>query len=399
MRAIWSIAALDLKRWRRTPIAIASALVPPATMAMLLVVLSIAVTQQPVALVVNGHGENADQMTQVIKSDDDAYLLTLTDERKALQLLHEQLVAAVIVVPADFDDMIKQGKIASVKLLLNNVDIDFADDIRRSVARSVYRFDLDKEKPPKAEELAAARQPEKAIENPADEAKENALFMRAARADNPYLIKIEEEDLRKTNVHWLDYQVVPVLVLLVLNVGLVGTALLSAQDIENRSATLLLLSPQPAPSLLLGRLLGGFIASMVALIPALALCAICGTVAPPPAHWPALIAIFAATAVFASGLGAAIGATMCGTRNIALAACVLATYMFLLGGGFTTIAFLPDWLRQLSSLVPARYAIDGMRQALFYNTLDGIPADLTILCLAAVLSCLLGSFFVRRAWR
>lgn len=399
MKAIWSIAALDLKRWRRTPIAIASALVPPVTMALFLVVLSIAVTQQPVALVLNGHGQNAEQMTQVIKSDDDAYLLTITDEKNALRMLHEQLVAAVIVVPEDFDAMIARKKVATVKLLLNNVDIDFADDIRRSVDRSVYRFDLDKDKPPTAEELAAARQPEKAIENPADEAKENALFMRAARADNPYLIKIEEEDLRKTNVHWLDYQVVPVLVLLVLNVGLVGTALLSAQDIENRTATLLLVSPQAAPSLVLGRLLGGFIASMLALVPALALCALCGTIAPPADHWPALIAIFAATAMFAAGLGAAIGATMRGTRNIALSACVLATYMFLLGGGFTTIAFLPDWLRQLSSLVPARYAIDGMRQALFYNTLDGIPGDLTVLCLAALISCLLGSFFVRRAWQ
>ncbi|MFX6048641.1 ABC transporter permease, partial [Acinetobacter baumannii] len=80
--------------------------------------------------------------------------------------------------------------------------------------------------------------------------------------------------------------------------------------------------------------------------------------------------MFAATAFFASGLGAIIGAVMSGARTIALASCVVATYLFFLGGGFTTIAFLPDWLRTLSTFAPTRYAIDGMRQALFYTSLD-----------------------------
>jgi len=46
------------------PLAVASALIPPIGMTLLLIVLSLAVTQQPVALVIDGHGQYADKMAE-----------------------------------------------------------------------------------------------------------------------------------------------------------------------------------------------------------------------------------------------------------------------------------------------------------------------------------------------
>lgn len=397
MKAIWSIACLDLLLWRRMPVAIISAIVPPLTMAAFLVVLSLAVTQQPVALVVEGKGKLALSMADIIQSDDDAYLLTTTDAESAQRLLADQQIAAVITIPSDFDKKIENYEKAKVHLLLNNVDIDFADDIRRSVDRSVYQFTLKRNAPPTKEELAAVYGPH-VHETPAEEARELEILKHLERTENPFLITIDEHDLRKTNVQWLNYQIVPALVLLVLNVGLVGTSLLTAQDIERKTARHLLLAPINSFSVVVGKLLGGFIACMIALLPALLLCVLSGTVSPPPNHIAPLLAIFAATALFASAAGAIIGATMNGTRTIAMASCILASYLFLLGGGFTTIAFLPDWLRALSSLVPSRYAIDGMRQCLFYASLDGVAMDLLILCSAALICCALASLQLRRTW-
>lgn len=45
-----------------------------------------------------------------------------------------------------------------------------------------------------------------------------------------------------------------------------------------------------------------------------------------------------------------------------------------------------------------RYAIDGMRQALFYPTLDGVNHDLLMLGVTALITVVLGALFVRRAW-
>jgi ABC-type multidrug transport system permease subunit len=121
-------------------------------------------------------------------------------------------------------------------------------------------------------------------------------------------------------------------------------------------------------------------------------------VVPPADHWLALTALFAATAFGASGLGAILGTLLRGTRNIAMASSILATYLFFLGGGFTTIAFLPQWLRDISAFNPIRYAIDGMRQALFYPDLTGFSTDLAVLVGTALLAVLIGSLVVRRSW-
>lgn len=67
-----------------------------------------------------------------------------------------------------------------------------------------------------------------------------------------------------------------------------------------------------------------------------------------------------------------------------------------LGGGFTTIAFLPAWLRLVSAFNPARYAIDGLRQTLFYRDLTGFGVDLAVLTGAAFVAAALGAVAVRR---
>jgi len=384
MRAIWSLAMLDLLHWRRTPFAIASAVIPPLAMALMLVVLSATVTEQPVALVVQSHGPNADHIRKLLETDTDAYMLTTTDDETAKRMLHDQQVAAIITIPPGFDASAAQQK-AKLMLTLNNVDIDFADDIRRSVERSAAMYDA----------------PQYGGEGDDDEGGKDAEpeAVSEAGAKNPYLIEIVGHDLRKTDVDFLHYQLLPALVLLVLNVGLMGTALFSARDAESGVARVVAASPMSPYAVITARLLGGFLASMAVLIPALTCCIAAGVVEPPLNHWPALAALFGATALCASGLGALLGSLLRGSRNVAMASSIVATYLFFLGGGFTTIAFLPQWLRNLSAFNPIRYAIDGMRQASFYPDLTGFPTDIVVLCGTAACSILLGSIAIRKSWR
>jgi len=331
-----------------------------------------------VALVVLAKGPYAQRMESLIVSDEDAYILTETDAQTANRMLIDQEVAPIIVIPPNFDTLIDNHHQASLFLILNNVDIDFADDIRRSVDRSVAGFD--------APQL-----------NQTDSDDAEPRVARPIR-NNPYRIAITEQDLRQTNVDFLNYQILPALILLVLSVGLIGTALLCAQDVERGTARYLALSPQTAWGLVVGRLLGGLIASLIVLVPALVLCMLTGIVSPPADHWPVLIALFATTGLCASGMGATLGSLLRDARTVTMAASTIATYLFFLGGGFTTIAFLPTWLQNVSAFVPIRYAIDGMRQALFYPNLDGVTTDLAVLVMTALVSVAIGSIAVRHSW-
>jgi ABC-2 type transport system permease protein len=376
LQSMWSLARLDLLLWRRMPWAIASALIPPLGMAFMLVVLSFTVTQEPVALVIQAQGAYSRQMAEMLEADNDAYALKVMNMQEATQALHDQEIAAIIVIPPDFDQQVI-AHTARLQLTLNNIDIDFSDDIRRSVQRSIGQFD-------------AAGLGSQVAYPPAD--------IPGLDTSNPYLLSIDEHDLRRTNVNFLSYQVVPVFILLMLDVGLMGTALLCAQDRERGTARYLVIAPLSDWVFVAGRLLGGFCASCLAVSIAGGICLLFGVLAPSANHWPALAALLIATALSASGIGAILGTFLRGTRNIALAASLLATYFFFLGGGFTTIAFLPQWIQAISFFNPFRYAIDGMRQALFYPDLTGFSTDIAVLIGTAVVAIFLGSLVMRRSW-
>ncbi|HYA99108.1 MAG TPA: ABC transporter permease [Ktedonobacteraceae bacterium] len=374
IQGAWTLARLDVLLWRRMPWAIASALIPPLGMAIMLVVLSYTVTQEPVALVIQSRGAYTNQMTMIIESETDAYSLKVMNTQEAMRLLHDQEIAAIITIPAGFDQQVI-AHTAHLQLTLNNVDIDFSDDIRRSVDRSVGQFDTS------------------ALNDSAEHSTNSAH----SDSPNPYLISVDEQDLRKTTVDFLRYQVLPVLILLVLTTGLMSTALLCAQARDQGTARHLAVAPLPAWALIAGRLLGGFCISFAILIPALSIGILAGVVAPPTNHWPALVVLFVLTALGASAMGVVLGTLIHGTRNIVLATSIFATYLFFLGGGFTTIAFLPQWLQDVSSLNPIRYAIDGMRQALFYPDLSGFYIDILVLLGTVLVAVFLGTLAVRRS--
>jgi ABC-2 type transport system permease protein len=382
IRQIWTLAKLDILMWSRMPLAIASALIPPIGMTVLLIVLSFSVTRQPVALVMQSQTPNALAMKKIISSDDDAYTLRTVDEETAQQLLADQEVAAIITIPKDFDQKVAQNG-AIINLTLNNIDIDFSDDIRRAVERSAAEFDA----------------PQLGLNGELNENVNANSTLSSGGTANPYRVDINENNLRQTNVSFLNYQVIPAFILLIISVGLMGTALLCAKDIEQKTARNLIISPISPWTLVAGRLFGGLLMSIIIVFPILFIAFLFGVIAPPVDHIPALIALFLSTGLCAAGLGAALGSLLKGARVVTMASSVIATYLFFLGGGFTTIAFLPNWLQKISDIIPVRYAIDGMRQALFYPDLQGVGKDIIILIGTAIFAVILGSFAVRRSWR
>jgi len=259
IRAAAGIARMDLVTWLRSPWLVAAALLPPLGMAVLVGVLTVSVGQQPVALVVEGHGPLAARLASLFVADEEAYLLSTLDRRSADRALTDQRVAAEIVIPADFDERVAAGD-ATVDLYLNNVDIDVADDVRRSVTRSVAEFDA-----PQLGVLGERNGPSQGILLP-----------------NPYRMAVAEHDLRQTDVEFLQYQVIPILVLVVISVGLVGTASLASRDWERATAGVLLMAPRPRAVLVLGRLLCGMVATLAVHEPLVLSGAVAGILARPP---------------------------------------------------------------------------------------------------------------------
>jgi ABC-2 type transport system permease protein len=217
--------------------------------------------------------------------------------------------------------------------------------------------------------------------------------------DNPFRVAIAEEDLRQTDVSFFHYQMIPIVVLIVICVGMLGTSMLTARDFEQRTAKLLALSPTWRGWLIAGKLVGGVLMTLVITGPLLALAAALKWIAPPAGHWPALLGLVGGLIVMAVGVGLLLGIWLRNARLVAMVGLNLAAYLFFLGGGFTTVPFLPDWIQTASHFIPTSYAISGLRQALFYPELTGLPRDLAVVGLSAALAVVASSFALGRAWR
>ena len=341
-------------------------------------------------------------MARIITGDEDAYLLQRMSAADAERAFGEQRVAAIIVIPENFDWAAARAE-AIVDLYLNNINIDIADDLRRAVTRSVAEFDA-----PQLGLLGELHGPSVGVLLP-----------------NPYRVAVAEHDLRETNVSFLQYQVIPIVVLIVISIGTLGTALLTARDFERGTAKILVVSPAGRAALVVGRLLGGSLITVALVAPLVVLGFLthyipyceeesglprwlimllsgpCGWILPPVAwtHALALVALLTAVTVMTVGLGTLLGMALRDVRLVTMTAHDVSAYLFFLGGGFTTVAFLPRWLQAASRFVPTSYAIEGLRQALFYPDLRGVGHDLLVLTGCAALSILLASTLLARAWR
>ncbi len=376
MRSAWAIARNDLRVWRRSPAAILAAVVPPLCMAGLLAVLTASASQQPIALVVQDPGPLAARLTHIIAADGEAYALHVTDAPTAARELEAQQVAAVVVIPPDFDSRVARDG-AAVGLTLNNVDSDFSDDIRRTVDRSVAEFDA----------------PQLGLLGELNGASQGIVL------PDVYRVAIAEHNLRQTTVDFLRYNLVPVLVLVAIDAGMLGTALLVVHDLERGTGRAVHLAPISPASAVVGRALGGTLVTGAMLVPLVAAGAAAGLLRPDPGHWPVIVAVLAMTAVVAVGLGLLLAVALRQTRLVAMGAVTVGTYLFLLGGGFTTLVFLPGWIQVLSRAVPTSYAIEGLRQALFYPDLAGTARDLVALAVAAIVVLGAGMAATSRTWR
>lgn len=94
------------------------------------------------------------------------------------------------------------------------------------------------------------------------------------------------------------------------------------------------------------------------------------------------VLVLAATAVALSGIGVALGAVVLVFKQGEALAVVLTFGFTLLSGSLFPRSLLPSWLGTVGDLLPTRFAIDGLRDALFGG--GGWHGDLVALVITAV---------------
>jgi ABC-2 type transport system permease protein len=359
VHAVWTICKKDLRVWLRQPANVAITVLPALTLLAVSALAGVAVGRSPVALVTLDHGARGQQMAQIMHHAD---VFRVSDATPAqAQVLYNNLdVVAIVTIPANFTQAVEAHAPAPIEVRINNLNLDFTNDIRRAVPDVITQF------------------------------------YRQEGSASPVNVTLQEQDLRHQDIEIFQYSVMPLLVLLLVVSGLVSSSLSAAGEWETRTIKELLLSPVSSGAIITGKVLTSFVTTLALGMLVLGVGSLLGWVQPAGVSWLPVLLIMGLVALFSAGLGMALGALLQRIQSVSSVAFVIALYLFFLTGGMAVLAFDPQWLQTIATFVPLYYGRHALEMAIFYQSSDQLGRDAAVLAVSALLAVGLGILAMRR---
>jgi ABC-2 type transport system permease protein len=359
VRSIWVIFKKDLRVWWRNRLTIVVSVLPVIAIILVQGVGTVAVGRSPVALVTLDQGPKGQQMRQIFYQAN-VFQITDADPKQAQTLLGNLEVVAVITIPANFTELVAAHTPSPVDVTVNNLNLDFTNDIRRVVPDVITQF------------------------------------YQAQGSQSPIKVALHEQDLRQRDVTAFQYNVVPLLVLLLLVNGLVNSSSAAAREWETLTIKELLLAPVARSAIIIGKVLAGFIATLLLGLLVFGLSAALDWTRPQGFHWVTSLLILALVALLGTGLGVAFGALVQSLRAVGPFSTIVGFYLYFLAGGIGVLAFDPAWLQNIAAYNPLAYGMHALSQAVFYSSSDLLGRDVLVLGLSALAAIGLGILSLRR---
>ena len=298
-------------------------------------------------------------MAQIIHNAD-VFRITDASPSQAQALLNNIDVAAVITIPADFTQRVNAHVSAPIDVTVNNLNLDFTNDIRRSVPDAITQY------------------------------------YHAQGATSAIKVTMQETDLRHRDVQFFQYNLLPTILLLLMISGLINGGLSTAREWESHTVKELLLAPVSRGAIIAGKVLAGFAITFILGTLVLLLGYVLGWTQPQGVYWLSTLLTVALVSLFSAGLGVAIGAALRRIQVVIAISINAAIYLFFLAGGIGVLAFEPGWLQSIAAFVPLTYGRHALEQAVFYSASDQFGLDMTVLTLSALAAVGLGVWSLKK---
>lgn len=358
LRVVWACAKKDIKSalTERT-FTIVSAFLPIN----LLIMLSLFVLsggQAPTAVVMNDTGPYAQQFYTAM-SHAHSFRLQQASASEATDLIQAGRIVAVVTIPSDFDARIRHNQPVQVDVMVNNLNTDFTNDIRRAVPLSITLF-----------------------------------YAKAF----PHLVTVvpAEHDFYPQDTDYIPYLTVSILVIALMVGGILPAGTGAAREWEAETMKELLLSPAPRWTIVAGKMLGAFILSLVSMVIVLAVLIL--VVGVWPTNWVEVIGYTLLILAIFITLGTLIGTLLKQRQPVTALALGTSVPLFFLSGAFGPLSFNTPAIQFLAKLFPVYYSI-VLQQHAFHNfRLDTFSPALNAVILVgyALVVIALAVFAVRR---
>ena len=355
----WIICWKDIRIWFRHPSFVLVTFLPAVAILALTSLGAAAVGHTPVALVVLDKGIAGQQMEQIFQQAD-IFQVHVVDANQARQMYDNIEIAAIITIPANFTQEVQSHATAPVEMTVNNLNLDFTNDIRRSVPDMITQF-----------------------------------YANQGQA-SPIKVTIQESDLHTQDIELFQYSVLPALIFLLTTSGLVTGSLATAREWEARTIKELLLAPVPQATIVTGKVLASFIPTFVMGALVLGVCTLLGWVHPTGIYWLTALLALAMVSLFSCCLGIALGSGVRRIQPVSPISINAGMYLFFLAGGISVLAFEPLILQQIANFIPLTYGRHALESAVFYGSSDLLGRDVLVLLISFAVVLFLGIMSMRR---
>src|SRR5260370_1741158 len=358
LRIVWIVLKKDVRVWLRQPANLAVIFIPALGFLLVSALGTAAVGRSPVALVTLDQGSKGIQMQHIFHNAD-VFRITDATPKQARQLYNEIQVVAIITIPADFTQRVEAHQQSPIDLEVNNLNLDFTNDIRRTVPDAITQF------------------------------------YQAQGSSSPVKVTMREQDLRSRDVELFEYSVLPTIVLLLTIGGVINGGVATSREWESRTIKELLLSPTPRSALVTGKILANFLITFALGVAVLLVGALLGWTQPQGIYWLSALLAIALVALMSSGLGVALGAALQRMQPVIPIRNSWSISLFFLAGGIGVLAFAPYWLQNIATFIPMTYGRHALEMAVFYSSSDLLGRDLLVLSASALVAVALGALAIR----
>jgi len=313
----------------------------------------------PTAIVMNDHGPLAQQFVNAMRNSH-SFRIHVTDAAQAQRQIEAGDIVAVVTIPPTFDDDLQAGRTVQLPVLVNNLQTDFTNDIRRAVPLAITSF-------------------------------------YASAFPNQVVVQAQEVDVQAHDTDYVPYLAVSVVVAAVLITGILQGSIVAAREYESNTIKELMLSPAPRWALAAGKVVGTVILNTGAI--AVVTGVVVLLVGAQPVHPLELVGLALLTMAAAVSIGILAGSLL-KRRQAAIPLSIgLTLPLFFMSGPFGPANWLGPVGGFIALVSPMFYAIEAFQHAFHgYQTAPpSLAADVLVLVGFAAVSILASSWVLSRA--
>ena len=330
IRIVWAIARHQLALARAQPFSSAIVIAVPINFLLLFVLFALSGGFAPISVWQELPSPQGQAMVEALRNSSTFQVHVVPSPADAQRSLANQDAVATIGIPAGFDEN-RGGRETTLQVTINNLNEDFAGDIRRGLALAIMRY-------------------------------------YEANPTHPLPVRVDEHDAYPSTVSFLNYIAVSIAAVALLLGGLLLGGLAMAREWEADTIKELQLSAVPAWTVVVGKLAGAFVGAMLSGATVLVVVLALGV---RPEAWGELVGVMVALTVVFVALGMAIGSQLRSTWAVIPLAFALGLPLFFISGPFGPIS----WGTQASATVARVFPVVYANAAIQHATYGFLPLD------------------------